>query len=187
MFKMNIRNGDGFYETSPSHPIQRLSIRKYDPHPMILIAHRGNTRGPSLEEENKPSYIQFALDEGFYVEVDVRLIDGKLWLGHDEPQYPVDVEFLLQKKLYVHAKTIQTLAYLRQNFPDIVTFFHDTDDCTLTSNGEIWTYPGKELTPISIAVMPENETIPDLLKSDIRGHHILGVCSDYVRAFTSLP
>ena len=53
---------------------------------MILIAHRGNIDGPS-EMENHPDHIQKALDAGFHVEVDAWVIDGEIFLGHDEPQY----------------------------------------------------------------------------------------------------
>ena len=34
-------------------------------------------------------------------------------------------------------------------------FWHQEDDVTLTSRGFFWTYPGKELTKKSIAVLPQ--------------------------------
>ena len=34
-------------------------------------------------------------------------------------------------------------------------FEHQEDDVTLTSEGYIWTYPNKQLTDNSIAVLPE--------------------------------
>lgn len=59
---------------------------------MRLIAHRGNTSGPS-EFENSPAHIVSAIKAGFDVEIDVRYIDGKFMLGHDKPTYEVDPWF----------------------------------------------------------------------------------------------
>ena len=47
---------------------------------MIFIAHRGN--------------IKEALDAGYFVEVDVWLQNEKNFLGHDDPQYEVELSFL---------------------------------------------------------------------------------------------
>ena len=55
---------------------------------ITYIAHRGNTEGPS-GMENHPDHIAKALDQGYDVEVDVRIIDGEMFLGHDKPQYEV--------------------------------------------------------------------------------------------------
>lgn len=139
---------------------------------MKYIAHRGNTKGSNPIRENSPSYCQEALDKGYYVEIDVRIINGRLWSGHDFPQYEISIEFLENQKVYVHAKTIETLYYFRSLYPNVHIFFHDKDDATLTSKGEIWTYPGKQLTPLSIQVMPEWGNEP-------RRNDILGICSDW--------
>ena len=50
-------------------------------------------------------------------------------------------------------------------------FFHNTDDGVLTSHGYIWTYPGKELTKNSIAVLPERVEDWDL-------SNCAGICTD---------
>jgi glycerophosphoryl diester phosphodiesterase len=140
-----------------------------------LIAHRGNRNGPCKERENTPEYLQEAIDAGYYIEVDVRLIDGVLWAGHDEAQYRISLELLNHPRVYVHSKTIPTLYYFLSTHPNIHTFFHDQDEATITSKGEIWTYPGKELTPLSISVMPEWEKKDYTLPKGI-----VGVCSDYL-------
>jgi len=36
-----------------------------------LIAHRGNRYGTEIENENKPEYIDQAIQDGFYVEIDI--------------------------------------------------------------------------------------------------------------------
>ena len=45
---------------------------------MILIAHRGNTNGHNLLE-NEPSYIDLAISKDFDVEID----DKNWWTAHD--------------------------------------------------------------------------------------------------------
>jgi len=54
---------------------------------MKFISHRGNLTGPNPERENHPSYILEATANGFEVEIDLWYENGKLILGHDEPQY----------------------------------------------------------------------------------------------------
>ena len=48
---------------------------------MKIISHRGNIRGASPDKENRPSYIDCAIGSGYDVEIDLRMIDGELWLG----------------------------------------------------------------------------------------------------------
>ena len=55
-----------------------------------------------------------------------------------------------------------------------IHFWHQNDDLTLTSNGYFWTYPGKDLTSNSIAVLPEISKTYTLEKK------IAGICSDYI-------
>jgi hypothetical protein len=124
---------------------------------MILIAHRGNINGPNPIEENKPEYLLSTIEKGYHVELDLWYINNKLYLGHDNPQYNINIEFLLSNKdkIFCHCKNIQALHYMIKNSHDIEYFFHDNDDYVLTSKNHIWTFPGKELTKNSICVMPE--------------------------------
>lgn len=141
---------------------------------MILIAHRGNINGPNPKEENKPEYLLNTIKLGYHVEVDLWYIDNKLYLGHDNPQYNINIEFLLsyKDKIFCHCKNIPALNYIIENYKEIECFFHDTDDCVLTSKNHIWTYPGKNLTKNSICVMPErvNQKVEDCY----------GICTDYL-------
>ena len=52
---------------------------------MKLISHRGNIKEPNPKMENSPSYIDIAISSGYDVEIDIRFIDGKFYLGHDDP------------------------------------------------------------------------------------------------------
>lgn len=141
---------------------------------MFKIAHRGNINGPNPYLENKPEYILQCLNEGYNAEVDVRVIQDEIYLGHDKPEYKISFDFLKNENLWCHCKNIEALKILLLN--NIRCFFHDTDEATLTSDGYIWTYPGKHLTSLSICVMPENAgwNVPN---------NISGICSDYIGLF----
>ena len=144
---------------------------------MKLIAHRGNINGPNPIDENKPSYIMLALEKGYDCEIDVRLIDNKLYLGHDSPQYHIEIDFLLNNssKLWIHCKNIEALDYLLK-YNDLNLFWHQNDEYTITSKGFIWCYHGKTTTNKSILLMPEwNEFIIT---------ECFGICTDYVLKFT---
>lgn len=142
---------------------------------MIFIAHRGLTQGPDPELENKPEQIKKSLEAGFDCEVDVWWQDNRWFLGHDKPTYQVNYEFVRQPKLWIHAKNLNALYVLTAD-PVLNFFWHQNDDVALTSQGDIWTYPGKDLTPSSIQLMPEWND-PNFEYLEFR---CLGICSDYV-------
>jgi len=119
---------------------------------MKFIAHRGNVSRRIGPLENSPSYITTAINLGHDVEVDVWLIDDVFYLGHDEPQYKVERDFVLNDKFWIHAKNIDALNALKDSTN---CFFHNTDDAVLTSKGFIWTYPSKKLVEGAICVMPQ--------------------------------
>jgi len=121
---------------------------------MKLIAHRGLINGPDHNLENLPGQILLSLQAGYDCEIDVRYIDGKWMLGHDNPDYEVPFEFLQQPGLWIHAKNLEALYQLTKT--NLVYFWHQQDDFTLTSNGFIWTYSGRPLTDHSITVCPED-------------------------------
>lgn len=152
---------------------------------MILIAHRGNTKGPNKELENSPQYIDKAIEEGYDVEVDLWSRDGKVFLGHDAPEYQICEKWIQQRvnNLWVHCKNTQSLNFVRiygHWDRKLKYFWHQEDDYTFTSNGFIWTYPGKPLSGCGkdICVMPE--------KAKYSEYEILkcwGICSDYVEKY----
>lgn len=141
---------------------------------MYLIAHRGNIEGPCPELENKPEYILGVLYSYSWAhcETDVWWIGGEFVLGHDKPQYKVDEEFLANARLWCHAKNQSALVKMLKN-PLIHCFWHQEDDCTLTSRGYIWTYPGKSLSMKSICVLPELRGFPEITTA-------AGICSDFI-------
>lgn len=142
---------------------------------MIKISHRGNLFGPDPSRENSPEYIKEALDAGYDVEVDVWIKDWDLYLGHDYPQYRIDISFLVNKHLWCHAKNIDAFELMIRY--DIHCFWHENDDYALTSLNYIWCFPGKFVSSsISIRVLPE-----------LGNERVLGneyaICSDYIKNY----
>jgi hypothetical protein len=147
---------------------------------MIYISHRGNINGKKPHLENKPEYIDDAIRLGFDVEVDVWYIDGEWWLGHDDAQYLIDLDWIDRRvdKLWIHCKNIQAVEYFFENeneCKEMNWFWHENDTVTLTSYGYVWAYPGKQPIKKSIAVMPE------MYKDDIS--QCTGICSDVINQF----
>jgi hypothetical protein len=147
---------------------------------MKLIAHRGNTDGIQKEFENKLDYIEHALNLGFDCEVDVRIKEGKLFLGHDEPQYELNIDWLEKHhtKLWLHCKDIEVIEkfhHLDSRGSYLHYFWHEHDTLTITNRGYLWVYPGKQPIINSIAVLPE------LNNDDVSKCY--GVCSDVIKNY----
>lgn len=141
---------------------------------MKLISHRGNLNGPNIEYENNPEYILNTIKLGYDCEIDVRYINNELFLGHDEPDYKIELDFLMtnSNNIWIHCKNMEALDYLLDH-PNLNIFWHQNDDYTLTSKGFVWCYPKMRTSNKSIILMPEcnNFEIPDI------GY---GICSDYI-------
>ncbi len=152
-----------------------------------LIAHRGNVTGP-CEYENHPEYLKETLNDGFDVEVDVWMNASVrnehgiyeyftgLYLGHDKPQYKIDLYFFENPKVWAHAKNAEALDLMLKHNKPIHCFWHQNDDYTFTSNGFLWTYPGKQLFAKSIAVHPGKTSDLNHLRKTCAG-----LCSDYLK------
>lgn len=139
---------------------------------MIKIAHRGNTNGPTIYE-NQLWYMQKAIDEGYDVEIDIWVLRDKVWAGHDSAQYLVPDEFLLKNidHLWIHCKNLDAMSFFAQKIRPFNFFWHQEDDRTLTSQGFIWTYPGKDVAPRSVIVDLEGKT----------RYNCYAICSDYLK------
>ena len=140
---------------------------------MTLIAHRGNICKPIPKSENKPIYIDEALNLGYDVEVDIRYDKG-WWLGHDDAQYRVTLGWLRKRKskLWLHCKNFNALSKLSK-LENYNFFWHQEDNYTITSQGVVWVYPNKELIDGCICVLPE-------LGFNGKLNKCRGVCSDFI-------
>lgn len=140
---------------------------------MKIIAHRGNLRGPDPLLENNPLTILKAISHGYDVEIDLWHRDGELYLGHDEPVHNISWSWLfdISDNSWVHCKNLEALQKLSVADIEFNYFWHQNDDYTLTSNGTIWTYPGRITAPGSVCILTDRNQMPDL--------HCLGVCTDW--------
>jgi hypothetical protein len=140
-----------------------------------LISHRGNVNGPDPIRENTPTYLVEALNCGVEVEVDVWVVDGKIFFGHDKPEHEVGVTFveLIHRDAWFHCKNLEALEYFSRMDQGYRFFWHQADDYTLTSNGHLWTYPGLPYSSNSI-VVDLNETY------NYKDGEVFGVCVDYI-------
>ena len=134
---------------------------------MIIISHRGNTKGSDPINENRPDIILKTLED-FDCEIDLWVINNNLFLGHDEPQYAIDEDFLSNKGLWIHAKNLEALDWLYNT--SLNYFWHETDKVTITSHGYIWCYPGIFLESGITVLQNRKEYLPE---------KILGICTDY--------
>lgn len=140
---------------------------------MKYISHRGNTNGPNINLENNPKHILNVLNK-FEVEIDVWYKADNFLLGHDNPIYRVEKQFLKNDGLWCHAKNYRALLEMLDN--NIHCFWHQEDKYTLTSKGFIWAYPSDFYENGVIAVLPENNNVINI-------NNCAGICSDYIEDF----
>lgn len=136
---------------------------------MKIIAHRGNVNGTNEQRENSPDYIMEAIELGFDAEIDVWYVDGKFYLGHDNPQYKIDESFCVHPNLWCHAKNTESLPQLLKIGAHC--FWHETDKYTLTSKMIPWCFPENWIDGGVTVVFssPREVKIPNF---------VLGVCVD---------
>lgn len=139
---------------------------------MKIICHRANLFGPS-EYENSIKQAHKCIEYGFDVELDLRFIGNKLFLGHDSPESEIDLNNILEMKsnLWIHCKDVQSLEYFSNT--DFNYFWHDTDKYTLTSKNIGWVFPNCAPYKKSVVVLPE------ICDYRIDEHEVYGLCTDY--------
>lgn len=148
---------------------------------MKIISHRGNIKGLNPKRENAPSYIDCALQLGYDVEVDIRLIEEELWLGHDEPQYKITLDWLLlrKEKLWIHCKDLFSASLLHSLHNELKYFCHIGDPIVLVSNGMLWVHD------LSL-VLDDKCVIPLLSEEQIFSYKgtnkVYAVCTDHVNS-----
>ena len=142
---------------------------------MLLISHRGNIEGPNSQLENHPTRIDSAINLGYDCEIDVRIVDNKIYLGHDNPQHLINILWLHNRKnnLWIHCKDLVTFSKFNTHYSKFNYFFHESDLGVLTSHHYIWSTNNVNN---GILVMPE------LFDVEVN-EHTLGVCSDYIKNY----
>jgi len=143
---------------------------------MKLIAHKGNVNGPNPSTENTPQQIEWCIENGYDVEIDVRynVEKDKFYLGHDESKYEINWWWLAGRleHLWIHCKDLTTLHEFTSNTSGYNYFWHQGDDYTLTSQGQIWASSGKPYKDDTVIVIENPE--------DVKEYDCYGICSDYV-------
>lgn len=148
---------------------------------MKLISHRGNIAGKNVNLENSPLYIDSAIEFGYDVEIDVWYINDAIFLGHDEPQYHISIEFLKNRlsNLWIHCKNASIINYFFINKINANYFWHQEDEYTITTKGFIWTYPKEHYSSFysnQILLDFSNMTIEKINKYEC--NNIYGLCCD---------
>jgi hypothetical protein len=146
---------------------------------MKLISHRGNIDGLLPGLENTCPYIQRAINSGYDVEVDVRLIGDKLFLGHDHPDHEVSFGWLIDRKdyLWVHAKNFGALSHLIDQ--NLRVFYHQQEAHTIINNCNlIWSHDLSEANEKSIIPLLSQEDIANYYQDN--GSDVAGICSDFI-------
>lgn len=104
---------------------------------------------------------------GFDTEIDVRVKNGNFFLGHDAPDYEVDICFF-NKNMWIHCKNLEAVEEIKKT--NLNWFWHNNDKLTLTSKGFAWCYPEVYIEG-AITVLPgKPKKIPK---------KIGGICTDY--------
>ena len=141
------------------------------------LSHRGNIKGPIPDKENRPSYIDCAIQLGYDVEVDIRFINNEYWLGHDEPQYKVEELWMNLRKdnIWYHCKDLNSAIELSKS-KKFKFFCHTQDDYVITSTGHLWVH---DLS----GNINDNCIIPLLDLNSIKKYKHLkpfAICTDYI-------
>ena len=143
---------------------------------MKLIAHKGNVNGPDSSIENTPEQIDWCIQNGYDVEIDIRYNPETktFYLGHDGFDYEVNWWWLAgrQKNLWIHCKDLTTLHEFVINTSGYNYFWHQRDDYTVTSKGKIWASPDQPYNGDTVRVIENPE--------DVKEYDCYGICSDYV-------
>ena len=138
----------------------------------MIIAHRCNLEGKS-DHENTLSGLIDCINQGFSVEIDVRYIGGKYYLGHDLPQEEISVYLMssLSDRLFIHCKNIEALQHLRA-YEQLNIFGHSEDEFVITSKGDVFCSVGT-VHEHTICVMPELSKRSILIDNMINCSHVL--------------
>jgi len=123
------------------------------------------------------------MELGFECEVDIRLINGDFYLGHDSPEFKVDFDWISKRstKLWLHCKDFDSLNFFVEiSDSDFNFFWHNKDQYTLTNKGYIWAYPGVSVSKNCIAVLPETWLSSQVNITEL---DCFGICSDFIENY----
>ena len=148
-------------------------------HTPLKIAHRGLSDGPNLVLENTVQQLESNARHHVISECDIWYTDTMYFLGHDAPTIPVTEAWIIHFSpwLLIHAKTAHTFHRLNtlrtEQAIDLHIFYHTDEDIVLTTHGCVIVYPGFEVLPGWMSMMPERAP-------HITTRNAVVICSDYL-------
>lgn len=149
---------------------------------MIQIAHRGNINGPHANMENRPEYLQAALDKGFDVKCDVWFDGGKFMLGYEFPTFLTNRQFFQQKRVWTHCRNASAFIELVK-YTNINCFFQENDDLALTSRGQLWAHPKCLQWDANTVLVNLDKDRPEFVGLE----RPYGICSDFIKRSSQIP
>ena len=93
---------------------------------MKIISHRGNLNGSCRKLENTCAQLEKSIELGFNVELDLWLIEQKIFLGHDKPNIEIDKGWLndISEYSWIHCKNIEVLeAFIQKDYGKKLNLF----------------------------------------------------------------
>lgn len=147
------------------------------------ILHRGLSASDYFDE-NSPYTLLTRYTSGLECELDLWIDNDEWFLGHDCPTYPIvgkEAYLKYTENMLIHAKDGNTFSTItrycnERGYPNEI-FYHTTEDYILTSKGNIIVFPGKEILPASICMMPENAGREYSVEEQM---NMSGICSDNI-------
>lgn len=145
---------------------------------MIFISHRGNINDINESLENTHDYIDEAIKQGYEVEIDVWRVDENLFLGHDNPEIPVKLDWLAERKdkLWIHTKNRQAFEFMTVIDCGFKFFWHTIEPFILTSNKKIWAHDYESIENDRLCIVPLL-SLESVLLADIRDWY--AICTDF--------
>ena len=122
----------------------------------IYISNRGNLAGKDPDEENKPDYIEKALEQGVCVKTDVWVIKDRTVTGTKHPSTGINLNVFNKEKLLIQARNPTALLYLLEE--GYHCYWRESDNLIMTNRNFILSYAGS-IFPKSIIMLPEENTI----------------------------
>lgn len=136
----------------------------------IYISNRGNLAGKHPDEENKPDYIERALENGVCVKIDIWVIKNKTVTGTEHPSTGINLNLFDKEKLLIQARNPTALLHLLEE--GYHCFWRESDNLIMTNRNFILSYAGS-IFPKSIIMLPEENAI-------ITNNDYMGICSDFI-------
>jgi hypothetical protein len=151
---------------------------------MIYIAYRGLFEGENPETEDTPDQIGKAFNAGFSVMADVWRVDGKIYLGANQPLIEVTEKYIQGYRFWLNCKNSDMYTWLSsQPAKKYPHYFVDdfNQSYVTTSDGYLWTYQTTPINNSSIMVLPEIEDRGLLSTVHLRCYGVCTVFAPFIK------